>query len=506
MNFRPAVLIPIVYGIGISAFVLGLKSFNIVAIILVFTPVLTGAIYAFVKKKSLSLTLVWTIVFQLILVFGFFNFKLRYDIFFSEKTVEGECLVKAVYEGESESNGVRYLNFAKAEISDGETAIKGQKITVSTTAEEKFEYGNVISIYADFSPAANSYNGSRDLYACSSGVRYTGKTDFSEFTVNGNRPDIFGSVRRKLENVVKSGTDEKNAAFINAMIFGDKTELSASVLTGMKNAGVAHLFAVSGLHVGFITAMVYVLLKKIRVNRWISFAVTCAVSFFYCGICGFSPSSVRAFIMTAFFLLHRIVGVKYDMLNGVFLSAGILLLIKPEYLISYGFVLSYAAVISITVMVGPISRLLGFLPLSVRNSVSAVLAAQIGTLPFSVAFFGYVSWISAYLNFIVIPLVSVLFVISLSSVAVSAILPFAKIFMFIPNILVGAANKFVSEIDFSFFTTPLAAGGFRALIYCAGILAASDLFNLKFSVKASVCSVALVLYVVFSQLFTFGIL
>ena len=168
--------------------------------------------------------------------------------------------------------------------------------------------------------------------------------------------------------------------------------------------------------------------------------------------------------------------------------------------------MSYAAVISIAVLNAPLSRTLAFVPSFVRSDIATVLAAQIGVFPLSVLFFGYVSWISAYINLIIIPLISVIFVFLALSVLLSLITAAYGFFAFLPNILVNLLNDFVSEADYSVFVFPVTAGGALTCVYYAGVLLASDVLNLKFTSKAFICTAAITIYVVFSQLFTYGVL
>jgi len=505
-NFRPAVLYPSAYALGISAFALGIKSFIIPAVLIVFMPVVTGAVYSFIKNSFNAKTILFTLSFQLALLLGFFSVSVRFNAFFGGEINGETCSVTAVFDSERTGSGERSLCFERAEFSLNGKTVKAGKITVEVPFGVKFEYGDKVKFIATVYVANERGNGSADLYAFTSGVKYECVSDMSGATVVGRSPGLFGFVRRALERGVKNGVDENNAPIVNAMLFGDKTEIKPSVISGMKYAGLAHVFAVSGLHVGFVAGIIYFLLKKIKAGRWASFAVTVGATFFYCGVCDFSPSSVRAFLMLSFYLFYRTLGIKYDMLNSIFTSALAILIFRPQYLYSYGFILSYAAVVSIAVMAGPVSRSLSFLPYAVRGDISTVLAAQIGVFPFSVAFFGYVSWISAYINLIVIPLISVVFVILAVSVVLSAVTTLYKIFLFAPNFLVGLLGDFVGKTDFSVFALPVSAGGTLVCVYCAGVLIASDVFNLKFGVKAAACTSLMIIYVVFSQLFTFGVL
>ena len=82
---------------------------------------------------------------------------------------------------------------------------------------------------------------------------------------------------------------------------------------------------------------------------------------------------------------------------------GIILVIFPQDILSYGFLMSYSAVFSIAVFARPVQRYLLFLPKSAREGVSATISAQIGLLPVIMAVYNYTSWLSVIINVLLIP-------------------------------------------------------------------------------------------------------
>lgn len=93
--------------------------------------------------------------------------------------------------------------------------------------------------------------------------------------------------------------------------------MDGDVLENFRNGGVAHIFAVSGLHIGFLAGVVFFLLRSCRVRGVPKVLISAAVLVFYAGICGFSPSSLRAAVMASVLAAAKETGMKYDGLSSL---------------------------------------------------------------------------------------------------------------------------------------------------------------------------------------------
>ena len=134
---------------------------------------------------------------------------------------------------------------------------------------------------------------------------------------------------------------EENAPLAYAVLFGDRTQVSDDILTSYNNAGILHLLAVSGLHVGFIAGLIYALLSKLKLKRLFSFIITACLLLFYNYLCNFTPSVVRATIMICVGLFANVLGKKSDTLTTIGIAGILTLLIKPLWAFDIGFQLSY---------------------------------------------------------------------------------------------------------------------------------------------------------------------
>ena len=503
-NFRYAVMFTLSYALGIAAFYVCENSLKIIGILMIFMPVVTGAFVLLFKGKDFYKTAIVSLSALIVLLAGFFNVKIRYDDFFIGVNAE-DFTVTAVFDRDEYSQNFGHVYyFTNAKMTSSAGTYGNEKIVVYSDSAAAFSYGDKVTFKGNFS-SVEKYS-SISSYYFSSGIKFRGNSDFYGAEVSGRKFAVFGYIRRALERAIDRGMENRNAAVAKAMIFGNKTELSLEVASGMQAAGLAHLFAVSGLHVGIISGAVYAFLKRLNAGRWIRCIVPIAVSFVYCGVCGFSPSSLRALLMFSISVVLATKGYKPDMLNVVFASAAILLVVRPQYLFSYGFLLSYSAVVSIVVMRKPVSDLLGFIKGPVRNNIATVVSAQLGVIPLSAAFFGTLSLVAIPINILFVPIISLIFLIVLLGVLLSGITTLSGVFMFIPNLIIGLIVRFVTGTDLGFFMIPAEATAVTAGIYFIGLLLASEVFNFRSGVKIAVFFSALLISIIFSQLFVYGIL
>ena len=212
-------------------------------------------------------------------------------------------------------------------------------------------------------------------------------------------------IRSSLDEGLSVLQDDRGVAY--ALLTGDKYAIADEQYDEYKNSGLAHILAVSGLHVSIIAAAVIFLLKKFKVNRYLTLAVVSVTLFLYAMLCDFSPSVVRAFIMTTVFLLADCTGRETDLLSSTCFAAVILLLISPFNIFNIGFLLSFGAVIAIAVLHPILKNLFKWVPSFLRDLVSISFAVNIFTFPIMAEVFGSVSIVFLLANVLVLPIMSV---------------------------------------------------------------------------------------------------
>ena len=258
------------------------------------------------------------------------------------------------------------------------------------------------------------YNACRGVkYICTVGGGFQAERHF----------DLFGEINHAFERALFANLDGETAAVCYAMLTGNTDAVSEGTLSAFRNGGIAHVFAVSGLHIGVIYGALTFVFKKAGVNRYASTAVRIVILFIYSGVCLFSPSSVRALIMCSVSATAGCFHRKHDSLNSLATAAVILLFINPLYLYGVGFALSFGTVLGILLLSKNLNRLLGFLPKRLSKAVSVGVSAQVSTLPVQLTSFGYISAAGLVLNLVFIPLISVLYVLLFICTCISAAIP-----------------------------------------------------------------------------------
>ncbi len=245
-----------------------------------------------------------------------------------------------------------------------------------------------------------------------------GETELLRSPGGFSLPRLFGQVRNALERRIHSLLPGEAGGFFAAIFLGRRGNLDPGVRRDFQNTGVAHVLAISGLHVGFIVLVVYLLLSFLPLSLVWRNMLTVAILLFYMFLTGNSPSVVRATLMTTIYLTGEVLERKQHVVNTLFATALLILLFAPHQLFWIGFQYSFAAVFSILLFyprfrvweqklvrqisspkTGSILRWVVLTPFGVSA------AAQLGTIPITMYYFQKISFISFFLNLLVIPLV-----------------------------------------------------------------------------------------------------
>ncbi|MDO4789157.1 MAG: DNA internalization-related competence protein ComEC/Rec2 [Johnsonella sp.] len=220
------------------------------------------------------------------------------------------------------------------------------------------------------------------------------------------------------ENLSKIFAPE-DSGFLAAALLGDKTLLDRELYALYQKSGIAHLLAISGLHVSMMGLALYYLLRKLLCMKfWLCGGLAGGFLLFYGIFTGASVSVLRASLMLALVFIAEILGRSYDLLSACSIAAFAILLHSPGELFTAGFLLSFAAVLSIG---GPLSYLSGECKIKNRllSSLAAGVCIQSFTLPLIAYYFYRFPPYALILNLFVIPLMSILIALSLASLLIS---------------------------------------------------------------------------------------
>lgn len=281
---------------------------------------------------------------------------------------------------------------------------------------------------------------------------------FAEILSKGKIVNSFDSyiykLHKKIKNMYETILPLKEASVLEAMLLGDKQSLDTSVKEIYRKSGISHILAISGLHISIISALLWLILDTLKLNKRVSSTIILTVLIVYCIFTGNSVSTTRAVIMIGIVLFGNIIYYQSDIYTSIATAAFVLLIYQPLYLYDVGFQLSFGAVISIIVL-SPVLERLYFIPKPIRLYLISTLAASLGTYPIIAYHFNTISVIGIVVNLLVLPLASILVCFGIISTVVSFIwLELGKflcgivyfILVFYENICTIASNIPFSQI------------------------------------------------------------
>lgn len=247
---------------------------------------------------------------------------------------------------------------------------------------------------------------------------------FAEILSKGKIVNSFDSyiykLHKKIKNMYETILPLKEASVLEAMLLGDKQNLDTSVKETYRKSGISHILAISGLHISIISALLWLILDTLKLNKRVSSTIILTVLIVYCIFTGNSVSTTRAVIMIGIVLFGNIIYYQSDIYTSIATAAFVLLIYQPLYLYDVGFQLSFGAVISIIVL-SPVLERIYFIPKTIRLYLISTLAASLGTYPIIAYHFNTISVIGIVVNLLVLPLVSILVCFGIISTVISFI-------------------------------------------------------------------------------------
>jgi len=259
---------------------------------------------------------------------------------------------------------------------------------------------------------------------------------------------------------------EDELAVMNALLLGQRQEISKELSDNYSKAGAIHILAVSGLHVGIILLILSFVLKPLeRVNKGKLIKLVLVIIFlwFFAVLAGMSASVTRAVTMFSAIALGQFFNKRNAVEHSLIFSMFIILLWKPLFLFDVGFQLSYTAVFGI-IWVQPVLYQLWkptfFIVDKGWQLISVSVAAQLGVLPISLFYFHQFPGLFFISNLIIIPFLGVILGLGLVVLVLSyvSILPvflegfYGDVISILNKVVtfVARQEKFLfSEISFS---------------------------------------------------------
>jgi len=280
-------------------------------------------------------------------------------------------------------------------------------------------------------------------------------------------------IRGKIRNFIDSEPGLKGRGILKALLLGEKGEILEKTRDEFTAVGVAHILAISGLHLGFIAMVTFFCARAIMrfserlmlvldINKAAAIITIFPVLFYAC-IAGFGVSTFRATIMIVTFLTAIIIDRQRDLYNTLALAAFVITVIIPTSIFDVSFQLSFVSVLAILYLTPRFLYYLSLIPVPPANYVPTLvksigryvgllalvsIAATLGTGPIVAHYFNRIAPLGLIANIAIVPVVCFL-VIPLSllvafTIFVSA--PMASLLLRLDSFVVGFVVDTVNSL------------------------------------------------------------
>lgn len=444
--------------------------------------------------------------------------------------------------------------FYATDVSIGGEHVYGRgKVYVYTDGEPDFNAGDVIEIDGVFLPEEHT---AFDSYFASSAIKGEYFAVYADNVRKLAEGDVLFplGIQLAVKKLFYENMNGDTAAIAQALILGDKDGMDAELYSDVQASGLAHVLAVSGLHVTALASAAMWALRKLKLNAKVGFVVILVLTFLYVMLCSFTPSALRAFIMTAVLNFGAAFGFKKDSLSSLGLAALLIMTFSPFAVMHVGFLLSVSSLFGIFAFAGPFTRFLmkgvdKIAPSVVSDGVvvaerggaallvsggyaaydtppvkfrvydtlrresrivkekplrrmliriaelsSVAVAANIATFPFAAFFFGKIQTLFILSNVIILPYMMFIYILLLIITPIALITTMHGI-VGVFDFLLAPFGAFVSAVgSVSFSSLPVAVSVVWAAGLCVCIVLASRYVFLRRAERVaavlSVCAVA----------------
>lgn len=325
---------------------------------------------------------------------------------------------------------------------------KATKVTVETSADDHYYYGDSVKITGTLKKILLS--GSRYIFTMNS--------PRIEADSRENSPILtpIYNIRQKIIEYFSNNLDQDSSSLLLGIVFGIKYNLPKTFSQNIQITGVTHVIAASGMNVTMVAGFLFYLFAFVFKRQW---AITLSIFgiLFYTVLSGFEPSIIRAAIMGSIAFGSQILGKQQYGLGTLILTAFAMLFYNPSFIVDVGFQLSFVATIGLLYIPSLFKRF--------KNDITELfittISAQIATIPILISNFGNYSIFSVITNGLVLWTIPILMILGSFAAILSFIFqPAAKLILLLCLPFLDYFEKVVNFFgsfgsSFSFSQIPL---------------------------------------------------
>lgn len=302
------------------------------------------------NSKVIFCIIIFSIISNSIVIFQ----NQKYESYYKN---EEEIIVEAIIISDAQEEEYNYVYKIKILCMNNNNKYKNTYLYLKTSKKftEKLKYGDKIKVKGSFSEASSQRNyGGFNYKEYLKSLKVYGTIKANQLKVlSRNRLNNIFSLANQVSSMVKqkidSSMEESQASIIKGIVLGDSSDIDQEIQENFRISSISHILAVSGMHVSYLVIGINILLRNKLGKRKIRF-ITILFLIFYMFITGFSPSVVRASIMSILVMGAGILYRKNDIWTSLAISLFLILIYNPFLIENIGLQFSYIGTIGIMVL------------------------------------------------------------------------------------------------------------------------------------------------------------
>lgn len=280
---------------------------------------------------------------------------------------------------------------------------------------------------------------------------------------------------------------EPGSSLFVAMLAGDQGMVPSSIKDAYRKTGIIHILSISGLHISLIALVTAFLVGSLPIRQLFQSFIIIVLLWWYIAIVGFPESGVRAGVFWTLYAIAYRARALIGIPTVILLTLAVLITLNPTIIKSIGFELSVAAVSGIAIALFFQKRMQGFRRGKFIIGLFTVsLGATLATAPLTLYYFGNLSFLGLFANFLVVPLIPLAMYLALFALLLFPLLPLAAMVIAYPAHLLANWIVFVamglSRVPYGYIEEvqfPLWAVGAYYLVLVCGIIVLMKHFRIS---------------------------
>lgn len=427
INFAVVKLAVCLAGGIVIATIFPITSFPLFKCLLVCVSLLF-VVWFFERRKLQQGILFGLLTYMTIFIFGYGSYQLRdpahqnryYSHFYTENNAS---LIQLKIREVLKPNRRHHKYFAELFKLNSKNVHGKILVTIlKDSTSSAFKVDDLLLISSEIEEVAgpsNPYQFDYKKYLKNLGVFHQVRISEKQILQRSNGPTSLRGFSENIRNHIihklsETPIEKAQRVIIQALILGQRKDISKEMYGEYIAAGALHILAVSGLHVGILFLILSWLFKPLEYLKFGKQAKSVLLLLFLWGfaiLAGLSPSVVRAVTMFSFFGLAGMLDRPTNSFNTLFLSFFTLLVFNPNWLYHVGFQLSYLAVFFILWIQPELYK--SYIPKFYLDKllwgiITVTLAAQIGIAPLSLYYFHQFPGLFFITNLVILPFLAII--------------------------------------------------------------------------------------------------